>query len=716
MNTRIPRRTSHAGKSREGRSTSLASLPCLIALALALPAAHAATMSTGEDGRRIYTAEHFERFAPRNAFDMLSQLPGFVIREQAQTRGLGQATGNVLLNGQRISGKDNEILVELRRIAAENVLRIELVDGATLDIPGLSGQVANVVTVSTGRTGQYTWSPEFRARNTDPRLSNFAVSVSGRNGRLEHTLGLDNASNHAGADGPTVIRDRDGALIEERHEAWTSEYNQPRISARFALRPEVPSGVASEGEADTDEGEPIANLNLSYRRIDEDFREDGLRTGPGRVDRERDVRSIAKGYGHEVGGDYAFALGGGQMKLIGLSKGRTIDRVATAITRFADGSPDAGDRFDRDSVEDERIARGEYRWSRGVGDWQVSGEAAFNSLDNVARLFVLGADGELQPVPLPGSSARVEEDRYELMGSYGRPIGNDWTVNLSAGAEHSRLEQVGEGGQARTFLRPKGLLTAAWRVSPDTDVSFKLERRVGQLNFFDFLATVNLTDELENAGNPDLRPSQIWDLQSEVTRRMGDWGSTSLRGYVVRVDDQVDVVPIGDTGESPGNIGTGSMWGVEWKGTLNLGGLGWEGGRIDTRVIHQRSRVNDPLTGERRPMSNSLEDFAQVTLRHDPPGSNWGWGGGMSYEYRSRSYRLTEQGRMWEGPVWANVYLEHKDVMGLTVRGTLNNLLGGTSMWDRTVHEGRRTDPVAFHEQRDRLIGPIFTLSIRGEF
>jgi outer membrane receptor for ferrienterochelin and colicins len=32
------------------------------------------------------------------------------------------------------------------------------------------------------------------------------------------------------------------------------------------------------------------------------------------------------------------------------------------------------------------------------------------------------------------------------------------------------------------------------------------------------------------------------------------------------------------------------------------------------------------------------------------------------------------------------------------------------------VHEGRRTDPVAFHEQRDRLIGPILTLSIRGEF
>ncbi len=57
------------------------SLSCLIALALALPAAHAETVSTGTDGRRIYTAEHFARFAPRNALDMLTQVPGFVIRE-----------------------------------------------------------------------------------------------------------------------------------------------------------------------------------------------------------------------------------------------------------------------------------------------------------------------------------------------------------------------------------------------------------------------------------------------------------------------------------------------------------------------------------------------------------------------------------------------------------------------------------------------------------
>ncbi|HEV2080624.1 MAG TPA: hypothetical protein VGR19_12120, partial [Allosphingosinicella sp.] len=87
---------------------------------------------------------------------MLRQVPGFAIREAAQERGLGQATGNVLINGQRISGKANDVLSELGRISAQNVTRIDIVDGATLSIPGLSGQVANVIVRSSKKiSGQF---------------------------------------------------------------------------------------------------------------------------------------------------------------------------------------------------------------------------------------------------------------------------------------------------------------------------------------------------------------------------------------------------------------------------------------------------------------------------------------------------------------------------------------------------------------------------------
>lgn len=88
----------------------------------------------------------------------------------------------------------------------------------------------------------------------------------------------------------------------------------------------------------------------------------------------------------------------------------------------------------------------------------------------------------------------------------------------------------------------------------------------------------------------------------------------------------------------------------------------------------------------------------------------------VSYEYEARNVRLTEQGRFWEGPVWANAYIEKRSLFGHTVRATIGNFLGARSMWDRTVYDGRRTDSIAFIEERDRRIGPIFSLSIQGTF
>ena len=128
-----------------------------LALAVALlqsPPFAAAQDAPTAVGGRTYTPEDFTRFAPRTALDMLEQVPGFVIREEVVERGLGQATGNVLLNGQRLSGKSNDVLAQLDRIPASNVTRIEIRDGATLDIPGLSGQVANVVAKAGGISGQ----------------------------------------------------------------------------------------------------------------------------------------------------------------------------------------------------------------------------------------------------------------------------------------------------------------------------------------------------------------------------------------------------------------------------------------------------------------------------------------------------------------------------------------------------------------------------------
>ena len=169
---------------------------------------------TPAEGPRIYVPADFAQFAPRTAYDMLSRVPGFGIKEEEDERGLGEATGNVVINGQRISGKSNDVVTELTRIPAQNVERIEIVDGATLKITGLSGRVANVIVKSTGIHGQWAYRPEFRSYYTDPLFTRFEVSVSGTKGPVQYTLGLDNRGNRSGAGGPTWIYNPDRTLRE----------------------------------------------------------------------------------------------------------------------------------------------------------------------------------------------------------------------------------------------------------------------------------------------------------------------------------------------------------------------------------------------------------------------------------------------------------------------------------------------------------------------
>jgi len=69
-------------------------------------------------GGQVYTPDDFARFAPRSALDMLNQVPGFDIITGDQGRGLGQASDNVIINGERVASKSENLFDVLQRIPA----------------------------------------------------------------------------------------------------------------------------------------------------------------------------------------------------------------------------------------------------------------------------------------------------------------------------------------------------------------------------------------------------------------------------------------------------------------------------------------------------------------------------------------------------------------------------------------------------------------------
>ena len=651
--------------------------------------------------RRVFTPADFARFAPRTAADMLARVPGFVIRQTADTRGLGEASSNVLIDGRRPSGKTNDALAAVSRIPAANVVRIEIVDAATLNIAGLTGQVANVVVRTATRiSGQYAWRPQLGNGVAGPRLTRFDGSASGKAGPVSWTLGLRNDAFREGAAGPTAITGADGAPIERRHDRATDSGEQPKVTAQLAL----------DGP-----GSSVGTLNLAYNRLFYTHRESGTRTGPGLPDRARvELDHDRDRYG-EVGGDYEVALAGGRLKLIALARDEH-DPADQQVEIVADGAR-TGDRYASVTDQRERVARAEYRWGRTGADWQVSAERAFNRLDNRATLAALNADGAYAAVPLDGADGRVTERRYEAVVTHGRALSAALTLRLTMGMERSVLDENGGGGAlSRGFWRPKGSLTAAWKAAPRLDVNAKLERVVGQLEFGDFLASVDLRLDQANAGNPALVPPQSWDGEVQATRTLGAAGTTTLRLYGRQIADLVDTVPIGADGESPGNLDDATLLGAEWKSTANLDRFGWHGARLDATVQVQGSRVRDPLLRTARSISDEVQQLAQLSLRHDVPRSAWAWGGAVEYDRYAPDYRLTQVTRGYLGPVAAELFVERKQVRGLTLRVTARNLLGADNVLRRTVFDERRDGPIAYVERRQRRTGQTIGLVVSGAF
>ena len=654
-------------------------------------------------GGRTYTPEDFVRFSPRNALDMLNQVPGFaIVAADTDRRGLGQASGNVLINGERFSGKSTDIFTELRRISAANVARIEVVDGATLNIAGLSGQVANVVTVSRGLSGNYIWRPQQRARQTPFRWSNAELSLNGSLSGWDYGVSFRNDSYRNGNAGPELVATPAGDILDRRDEVLSVNGDQPRLSGTVRR-------TFGDGS--------ILNANAAFGLFLNRVEEVSLRSGPGQPDRNRNLRERENEHNYEVGGDYEFGLAGGRLKLIGLHRFEHSPFTQTLVQTFADGRPTVGQRFTQVADETETIARGEFRWSGG-GDWQLSLEGALNALDIENGLFERNAAGEFVPVPFPNSAGTVEEQRAEALLTWGRPLSPNVTLQLSGGGEYSQLTQTGAGGLSRTFYRPKGFINLAWRPRPSLDVSARIERVVGQLNFFDFVASANVSGGFANAGNVNLVPPQSWDAQVQATRNLGPWGTATARLYGRLITDVVDIIPIGAAGQAPGNVdGTARVFGLQWTSTFNFDPVGWRGAKLDLNLQFQDTSLVDPLTGLRRPINENMERQIEVNFRHDVPSSDWAYGASYFQFRQAPLFRLDERWQFLDTQGNLGLFVEHKDVLGLTVRAGVDNLLGTNESFSRIFFDGRRNaaeSNVRFIEDRDRFYGPIFTFTISG--
>ncbi|MEL7313002.1 MAG: hypothetical protein AAFN07_15910, partial [Pseudomonadota bacterium] len=361
-------------------------------------------------GPRAYDATFFNQFAPQTALEMVVRIPGFVLREADDDRGLSQGGTNILVNQQPIIGKGETATTQIGQIAAANVIRIEIIDAGTLDLPGFSGLVANIVTRQDTIAGAFEWRPAWR-RDNEPELLNGQINASGSVGDLEFTTAFESTIVRAKFEGPEVVVDAAGNEFERRDELRLIDGNQQSYSGSLQW---------------TIGNQRILNAKGSVTRLDLSRPQDSITQAltPRGVDSlNRATFGLAQTTSR-LDTDFRFPALGGIQKLIAFVSRRT--SVGRTRVTIDDSTQDriADRRFRDDSTQDESILRLEQSWEDNKkNSWQLALEGAWNTLDLSTRFAIADpndADTLLVDTPL---ETEITERRAEFTLAHRRALG-----------------------------------------------------------------------------------------------------------------------------------------------------------------------------------------------------------------------------------------------------------------------------------------------------
>ena len=630
---------------------------------------------------------------------MVERLPGFSLQDNDGSRGFGQASLNILVNGKRPSSKSQGTRDILEQITADTVVRIEILDGASLDIPGLQGQVANIVVSAGELSGSWRYAARFREKS-QPQLLEGGLTLTGKRGDLNFSAVIDIDQFILDEEGDEQFLNADGTVFEDRDERLTLSDQRPNASLSLGW---TPSRGALAGHT--------ANLNLSASLFNRDtsiverftaITEDG-RTGTSELKTGEDE------FEFEIGADYALPVGPGELKLIGLYRNEDSDFPSRFV--FAqDGQTPIRQTIFQDDVETESILRAEYNLIPAKDHTlQFSGEYALNTLESDSLFTLSGA-------PDTTDFVEVDENRFEAFITHGWKISEKLNLQTSLGAEYSEIDVTSIDAEPRDFVRPKGTVSASYAISPEWTVRGNVERRVGQLGFGNFITTVNLQDVNSTAGNDNIVPDQRWVFGAEVQRNIAVGLSGTVTAEVQLLEDQIENIRFADGSFGPGNINGGNQYSLEADLTWVLDKLVTPGLRLGLQGGVFESDLDDPITGETRAFSGSTNWFYEVNARYDIPNSPWAFESEIEQFAFHPSFRVNEiQDNIFIRPeVEFNVI--HKDLFGIQWTVGVQNILDFKFQRDREVFAGDRLGDVVRRETFTRQRGRRFIIELTDTF
>jgi hypothetical protein len=663
----------------------------LALLLLAICAFAPAFAQDGPAGVTNYPVGYFSANQPSTALDMVRLLPGFRLQNgDSGLRGFSGSVGNILIDGQLPTSKEESAEQLLQRIGASSVDHIELIRGAA-DMHGYA-VLANVVRID-GASLSGRVEAEFAATHFGTSAPSLALHLT-RQG-ADSTLDLS-ASYGREVQGMHGFGAR-GRFAPDGTPLRLSQYAFPELQNFADL-----SGTYRQGLWD---GDLTLGLVLKqerdYSRIQEQIyfpaaalsaglESDRKRNGEARLDYQRPV------------GDW------GQLQLFAVHRLEEQDEISQTTTTT--GTDLARSRYN----QREDVARLAWQRQDGALKLESGAEGAINVLSSRSVLTLGGT-----PFILPAANLRVEEDRGEFFTTATWRFGPALVSELGARYEISTLRQSGDSNLTKdlSFFKPRWL--TSWDFADGHQLRFLAERQVGQLEFRDFASSTSLNSNIVTAGNKNLEPQRTLLVALTWERHFWERASLTMEARHEMVSHVVDHVPVfagSRVFDAVGNIGNGLRDVVQINLILPLDEVGLTGFTLTTDTSFAHSRVRDPATGVKRRFSEGEPFRINAELNYDIPEENLRLGVTFHDDARQFDYRIDEISSNYHG-IKLGAFIEYKPTLDWTLRLFGEDLAQSAFFRDREIYSGLRgAVPLSQIEHRILNNGALVGIHVQRNF